>query len=323
VTSQSPLQSLFGAYPAELFFAKHYGREPLHLQSPDKSARFGSLINWSELNQLLQLNSHWDDSRLRLVAGGRKIPAEHYCQAHGAEEVDRRVWRPVPERVTAFVNSGATLILNGVDGLVSAIGELAQALEQALAVRVQSNLYLSKPGNQGLALHFDPHDVLALQIAGSKRWRLYEKRLAPALPGVVTESDLRAIAGPVSSEFSLNAGDLLYIPAGLIHEAQADREVSLHLTLGLKQVCQMDLASLLMQQLAKTPEATMPLYDVHEGQAAIARQVAKLVGAFVSVASSPTTTQQLESAIAANRRTRGRYPISSSTEQTYRRSRGA
>jgi ribosomal protein L16 Arg81 hydroxylase len=39
--------------------------------------------------------------------------------------------------------------------------------------------------------------------------------------------------GPVSEEFDLRAGDTLYLPRGLVHEAISTDETSLHVTVGI------------------------------------------------------------------------------------------
>lgn len=39
--------------------------------------------------------------------------------------------------------------------------------------------------------------------------------------------------GPVSEEFDLRAGDTLYVPRGLVHEAISTDERSLHVTVGI------------------------------------------------------------------------------------------
>ena len=42
---------------------------------------------------------------------------------------------------------------------------------------VQANAYSTPRGSQGFAVHHDTHDVLVLQVAGEKRWQLYDPLL--------------------------------------------------------------------------------------------------------------------------------------------------
>ena len=52
-----------------------------------------------------------------------------------------------------------------------------RALEDALGHGVQANSYYTPRGSQGFAVHHDTHDVLILQVAGEKRWLIYEPLL--------------------------------------------------------------------------------------------------------------------------------------------------
>jgi Cupin superfamily protein len=67
-----------------------------------------------------------------------------------------------------------------------------------LETGVRASVYVSRPGDEGLGMHFDHHATVVIQLGGAKAWRFLEA------PGVVTEP-----------------GDVLVIPAGLVHEAGA------------------------------------------------------------------------------------------------------
>ena len=302
------LQTLLGEFELSRFLAEVYGQQPLHQPAGNRPTRFQSLIDWAGLERLLNMPGCWDDTRMRLVVDGRRIAPEHYCFALTGSEGDTRAWRPQPERVMGAMQAGATLVLNGLDGLVPAIGQLAHQLESALSVRVQSNLYWSRRGHRGLALHYDIHDVLALQISGSKRWRLYAKRAQPG-GKIPAERELRAQAGALTHEITLKPGDLLYLPAGVIHEAMAESDASLHLTLGLKQITPLDVASLVMRQLSARADLAAPRYDLHEGVAALSRHVGTLAAEFARVGRDPAALAVLLAQIEANRQPRGRYAL--------------
>lgn len=95
------------------------------------------------------------------------------------------------------------------------------------------NAYLSPPrGEPGLGPHYDAWDVFVLQIAGSKRWELWDG--VSAYP--VTRCDLardNLPLGLVAEPVVTGPGDLLYLPRGMWHLATPTDEPSLHLTLGV------------------------------------------------------------------------------------------
>ena len=72
--------------------------------------------------------------------------------------------------LTGLLRDGATLTIDRIDELHAPIAELCQTLERQLdVVRVNANMYASWRETVGLGLHWDPHDVIALQVIGTKR----------------------------------------------------------------------------------------------------------------------------------------------------------
>ena len=72
-----------------------------------------------------------------------------------------------------------------------------------------------------------------MQISGAKAWRLYGTPVETPFRGERFELG-RHEAGEVTQEFTLNPGDCLYLPRGLMHDAEnVGDEPSLHITVGL------------------------------------------------------------------------------------------
>jgi ribosomal protein L16 Arg81 hydroxylase len=128
---------------------------------------------------------------------------------------------------------GFTIVLDGVERYVRAIASLAHSIEVELNFPVQVNAYITPPGSRGLVSHYDDHDVLVAQIQGSKVWHLYDDVCIP--PHAMQRRD-KAVAAdglPSPSDVRLEVGDVLYMPRGLVHAADAGAEPSIHLTLGI------------------------------------------------------------------------------------------
>ena len=105
-------------------------------------------------------------------------------------------------------------------------------LEGALGRPVQVNSYSTPRGSQGFTVHHDTHDVLVLQVAGEKRWRLYDPLLELPLKHQRYSTSLGE-HGEATDELVLRAGDTLYLPRGWLHEAETSDTDSLHLTIGI------------------------------------------------------------------------------------------
>ena len=97
---------------------------------------------------------------------------------------------------------------------------------------MQANAYYTPRGSQGFAVHHDTHDVLVLQVAGEKRWLLYEPLLELPLKHQRYSPALGEHGEP-TDDLVLRAGDTLYLPRGWLHQAETSATDSLHLTIGI------------------------------------------------------------------------------------------
>lgn len=98
-------------------------------------------------------------------------------------------------------------------------------------------MYLTPAGSQGFAPHWDDIEAYVLQIEGKKRWRLYAPT-APnhILPRYSSRDFTQGELGQCILDVVLKPGDLLYMPRGTVHQAEALPEShSLHLTLSCNQ----------------------------------------------------------------------------------------
>lgn len=78
--------------------------------------------------------------------------------------------------------------------------------------------YLTPAGTQGFAPHYDDIEAFLLQAEGSKQWRLYDNPSGERLPTTSSGNFAQRELGPAIMEVTLRAGDLLYIPRGVVHQ---------------------------------------------------------------------------------------------------------
>ncbi len=137
-----------------------------------------------------------------------------------------------PRRVLAMFRDGWTISLNRMQNHLPALASLCHAASAQFSARFQTNLYLTPPGAQGFKPHWDTHDVFVLQVHGAKAWSIYDTKIALPLVGQGFNQQ-QIEPGPISDEFVLHQGDMLYCPRGLMHAAHSDADTSLHITFGL------------------------------------------------------------------------------------------
>ena len=90
-------------------------------------------------------------------------------------------------------------------------------------------------------MHHDTHDVLVLQVAGEKRWLLYDPLLELPLKHQRYSKSLGEHGEP-TDDLVLRAGDTLYLPRGWLHQAETSDTDSLHLTIGINAYTWLDAA---------------------------------------------------------------------------------
>ncbi len=147
-----------------------------------------------------------------------------------------------------FAN-GYTVVLESVQRYVRAIASLLHSIEVELNFAAQANAYITPPESQGFATHYDEHDVLILQIRGSKIWHLYDG--ADVAPHQMCRQEPVATAAlPSPTDVRMEVGDVLYLPRGRVHAAEATSELSVHLTVGLHAPTLLMLATRALQSLS-------------------------------------------------------------------------
>ena len=137
----------------------------------------------------------------------------------------------VASAISAFA-SGATVVLQALHHTHPPLAAFCRLLEAELEQPVQANAYFTPRGSQGLPVHHDTHDVFCLQVAGRKRWLVYEPALELPLRNQRYRPELGEPGEPVL-DLVLEPGDMLYMPRGWLHEALTSDEDSLHLTIGV------------------------------------------------------------------------------------------
>ncbi|MDQ3858293.1 MAG: cupin domain-containing protein [Actinomycetota bacterium] len=213
---------------ANQFRAEHWERRPL-VVGRSGGAGFDDLLSEADVERLL--TSGIRHPAFRLVRAGETVRLADYT-------VDIP-WRPSAftgladvERIAVEFARGATVVVQGLHHWWRPLAVFSRALERELGHPVQTNAYWTPRDSQGLPIHHDTHDVFVLQVAGEKRWLVYE----PAWELPLKEQRYTAEMGdpgPCVLDLTLRPGDTLYLPRGWLHQAVTSATDSLHLTVGV------------------------------------------------------------------------------------------
>jgi bifunctional lysine-specific demethylase and histidyl-hydroxylase NO66 len=206
----------------ESFLNELWGTTHYHVSRNCPGYFDGLLGDSASVDELLGLFRP-DLSLLRLVREQDKKEPYLYRLANGGFDV---------AAIGQDFADGYSIVLDSIHRYVRAIASLLHAIEVELNFATQVNAYFTPPQSQGFVAHYDDHDVLILQIRGSKIWHLYDG--ADVAPHeMVRQQPVATAALPRPTDVRLEAGDVLYLPRGRVHAAEATSELSVHLTVGL------------------------------------------------------------------------------------------
>ena len=206
----------------ETFLADHFEKSVLVVNREDRDY-YKPLLSIDDIDWIVTtLNP--SNSEISMTDAKRELKPDDYSYPSGMID---------PTKLAALFTEGATVIMPGLHMRLPPLADLTRSLEREFGSRFQTNIYLTPAGQaQGFKPHYDNHDVLVLQIHGSKAWKIYDTPVT--LPHRGQQFDPGAYElGPVTQEFVLKAGDLAYVPRGVVHDAVSTDEESLHITVGV------------------------------------------------------------------------------------------
>jgi mannose-6-phosphate isomerase-like protein (cupin superfamily) len=183
---------------------------------------------------------------VQLTQSDRKFLADDYT------DDSRKI---IASQVNQHYAKGATIVWSRTHDWFPTVRALCREVQTALHLPCLANVYLSPPSKQGFNAHYDSHDVFIVQVSGQKTFRFYKDGVI--LPYSYEGFDAQAHqVGELTEEIELSAGDTLYIPRGMMHDAVSARdETSLHITLGVYTTTYKDLLQKSIELLSQSEKS--------------------------------------------------------------------
>ncbi|KAL9952077.1 hypothetical protein ACROYT_G039281 [Oculina patagonica] len=155
----------------------------------------------------------------------------------GKRETHNPTGRAHAPVVWDYYENGCSLRFLNPQAFSHSVWKLTSLLQEYFGCLVGANVYLTPPGSQGFAPHYDDIEAFVVQLEGRKHWRLYNPRNdAESLPRYSSDNFSQEEIGDPILDTELAAGDVLYFPRGTIHQADTPSDThSLHITLSTYQ----------------------------------------------------------------------------------------
>lgn len=221
-------EHLIGPVSIDDFFQHYWEKGFIHNQHKDPGY-FNDVVTIADIDQFLGQQILIPEG-IKIIDNGANVPAEKWTRSDTL--LNGTIRKLVDnQKLFSLFNKGKTLIINSAERSIPRLARTCSAIEQQLKFKVQANIYITPPGSQGFAIHYDPHDIFLMQIKGPKTWLIYSP--GEDLPVVYKALDKEP---DLISKFEVNTGDFLYIPRGTPHEAYSSNVSTIHVNFSLKPV---------------------------------------------------------------------------------------
>jgi 50S ribosomal protein L16 3-hydroxylase len=231
-----PLALLGGRSPSA-FLRRHWQRQPLlvrqawpGVQPPASRAELFALAGQ-------------DGVESRIVQQATQVGAPAWQLQRGP--FTRRAFPPVRQ-------PGWTLLVQGLDLHLDSAHALLAPFRFLPAARLDDVMVSWASPGGGVGPHWDAYDVFLLQVQGRRRWRVgpvASRALVPGLPVKI----LRHFKP--TSEWLLEPGDMLYLPALWGHDGVAEGGDCVTCSIGFRAPAAAELAGELLARLADQDSA--------------------------------------------------------------------
>lgn len=199
-----------------------------------------------EFESLINQTGIWNSEKLQVLIDNKQIPPNSLFQIQQTTKGTKHLLNA--SKLQDALNRGSSVVLNDVCELSQGIMEIREIFGTWTGGKLDCNIYFSQKGHQAFPIHYDVHDVLAIQVEGHKHWQIFTEGIEypinhPIFLGRKQMNPAQKRPPPIL-DFIFEPGDLVYIPSGYFHHATCLEGKSLHLSYGLVEMIGMDIISL-------------------------------------------------------------------------------
>ena len=210
----------------EVFFSDYYEKKPLYI-ARNNANYYESFLSMREIDAYSQLKQTFSPN-VKMAFEGKEVSPLLFC------DNDNKVapFQANPQKMLTLFKKGYTIKYDKLHQTYPPLASKVSSLENEIGLKIRTSLYITPENSQGYGVHTDRHDVLALQLNGTKIWKV--KFSEEILPSKYDGKVLPTNWEDGAQEIHLQAGDFFYCPRGLAHDVYTKDESSIHYTLGFQ-----------------------------------------------------------------------------------------
>ena len=216
---------MIAPYDVREFFKSIWEKKPMHI-GRGRADYYKEIITVTMIDEML---------RNQNIQFTKNIDVTSYVD--GVRKTHNPEGRAYAHAVWDQYLNGCSVRLLNPQTYIPKLHLLNATMQEFFNCFVGANAYLTPPDSQGFAPHYDDIEAFVLQTEGKKRWRVYMPLSEEeVLPRVSSRNFAENEIGEPIMDVTLEAGDMLYMPRGYIHQAvTVDGERSLHVTISMYQ----------------------------------------------------------------------------------------
>jgi len=215
------LEELVAPLPEAEFLSLLRSRKLAHLRGRD-AGRHSVLLNWEQLLGLIERGEHPKSLvEFKVAKESVMVPPEHWLVRVGNEN------RVDTVKLKKFIDDGFSLIITPIDGHVPALATLRDNIRARVSEQIKVGVIVTAGKGGAFKLHYDPEDLIILQVEGTKRWRIYGPPVVNPVMGMPSPEPPPETS-PIFDDV-LKPGDILFVPGGNWHHCENGPARSLHL----------------------------------------------------------------------------------------------
>ena len=186
--------------------------------------RYTGLLNWDRLRGMLERSEYPDNlTHLRLSRDSATVPQDLWFSKAAADTNGKVDIAKVDE----YLAQGFNLCITHIDEKSPHLTALCDDIRARTFEQIKIGVIVTTGKFGAFKLHYDPEDLIILQVEGRKRWKIY----GPAVSNPVIDMALQAPPPEQAPIFDdvLQAGDFLFVPGGNWHRCENGPGRSVHL----------------------------------------------------------------------------------------------
>ncbi len=225
----STFQFIFEDIDKNDFIKNHFNKKPLLIKGG--ADKFKEIFNLKDINTILNSNELLYP-KVRITNHNNTIHKYDLIddQDRYANNTNNLLNK---EKMLYAVARGGTLVIDKIQEHSLKLEQFIDSLACEMRTRISVNGYYTARNQMGVNPHFDRHDVLAIQVHGSKRW--YYREEDHVLCKAIRHQKVPAVDDSFTGWNSvlIEQGDVFYCPRGLWHFTRTEVQHSAHLAVGL------------------------------------------------------------------------------------------